>query len=94
VVRLVVLEAGCLGVMGATIGVALGILLALAISAIGIPMPPPPNANLAYTAHVRVVPWVVASAFVVGVVGSLLAALWPARRVAQRDVAVALQANI
>jgi putative ABC transport system permease protein len=94
VVRLVVLEAGCLGVIGATIGVALGILLALAISAIGIPMPPPPNANLAYTAHVRVVPWVVASAFVVGVVGSLLAALWPARRVAQRDVAVALQANI
>jgi putative ABC transport system permease protein len=94
VVRLVLLEAGCLGVTGATIGVALGVALALAISAVGIPMPPPPNANLGYTAHVRVVPWVIACAFLVGVSGSLLAAIWPARRVARRDLAVALQANV
>jgi len=94
VVRLVIVEAGCLGVIGATIGVALGVALALVISAIGIPMPPPPNANLGYTAHVRVVPWVVATAFLVGIIGSLLAAIWPARRVARRDLAEALQANI
>jgi putative ABC transport system permease protein len=94
VLRMVMLESACLGVAGAVIGVVAGVALALLISAIGIPMPPPPNANLGYTAFIRIVPWVVASAFAIGVLASVLAALWPGTRVARRDLADALRANV
>jgi putative ABC transport system permease protein len=57
-------------------------LLALAISAVGIDMPPPPNVNVGYTAHIRIVPNLVLSALSIGVVAAILAAILPARRVA------------
>src|SRR6185436_17101670 len=60
VFRLIVTESALLGSIGAALGVALGVVLALGISAIGIPMPPPPNGNLGYTASIRVVPSVLA----------------------------------
>ena len=56
VFTLIIAENTLIGVAGATSGVVLGILLALVISAIGIPMPPPPNADLSYVAHIRIVP--------------------------------------
>ena len=58
------------------IGTLLGIALALIISRIGIPMPPPPNANVGYTAFIRVVPATVAGAFLVGFFATVLASLW------------------
>lgn len=94
VLRIILLESAILGLAGGLIGVIVGILLALLISAFGIPMPPPPNANLGYTAFIRVVPWVVAGAFAVGWVASVLASLWPAARVARHDLAEALRANV
>ena len=54
VLRLVLTENVLLGLFGATLGLVLGIFLAWAISAIGIPMPPPPNANRGYTAHILI----------------------------------------
>ncbi len=78
--RLILTENLLLGLFGATIGVALGVLVALAVSAIGIPMPPPPNANVGYTAEIRIVPSVIASAFLTGFAATFLAALLPARR--------------
>jgi putative ABC transport system permease protein len=68
--------------------------LALVISAVGIPMPPPPNADLAYVAHIRLVPSVVAGAFVVGVVATVAASLWPATRVKHIPVVDALRENV
>jgi putative ABC transport system permease protein len=91
---LVLTESILLGVIGSALGVATGCLLALAISAIGIPMPPPPNANLGYTAFIQILPEVVLMAFVVGVVGTAMAAVWPAVRVSRMPVADALRANI
>ena len=38
------------------------VVLAYGISAVGIPMPPPPNANLGYTATIRVIPLEIAIA--------------------------------
>jgi putative ABC transport system permease protein len=92
--RIVVLESALVGVAGGALGVVIGIVLALLISAIGIPMPPPPNADLGYTASIRIVPWVVATAFAIGCAASVLAALWPAARVAKRDLSEALRANV
>ncbi|GAB4169140.1 MAG: ABC transporter permease [Rhodocyclaceae bacterium] len=94
VFRLIVTENLLLGLIGAAAGVALGVILALIISAIGIPMPPPPNANLGYTAYIRIVPEELAMAFAVGFVATVAASLFPARRVTRIPVVEALRQNV
>ena len=64
--RLAVTENLLLGLVGSGAGVLLGVVLAWSISIIGIPMPPPPNSSIGYTAAIRIVPWVLVSAFFVG----------------------------
>jgi putative ABC transport system permease protein len=91
---LILTEAAVLGLIGAILGVTLGVGLAVLISAIGIPMPPPPNANLGYTGFIRVVPVVLAVAFTVGMTATLLAAVLPAIRVSRMPVSDALRANL
>jgi putative ABC transport system permease protein len=90
---LVLTESAVLGLIGAALGVILGVYLAWLISAIGIPMPPPPNADIGYTARIRVVPSVVAGAFAIGLVATVLAAIAPALRVARVEVVEALRQN-
>lgn len=91
VFRLILLENALLGLIGATLGVVIGITAALTISAIGIPMPPPPNTNMGYTAYIRVVPFTVSSAFLIGLAATALAAVFPARRVSATPVVDALR---
>ena len=92
--ELIMAENAIIGLTGASAGVLLGIALALIISAIGIPMPPPPNSDLTYTAHISIVPSVIASAFAVGLVATVLAAILPALRVRRIPVVDALRQNI
>jgi putative ABC transport system permease protein len=94
VFTLILAESALLGVVGAAVGTVLGMLLAWGISAIGIPMPPPPNADIGYTAQIRIVPSVVAGAFVIGVLATVLAAILPALRVARTEVVEALRQNV
>lgn len=94
VFALVLAESVVLGLAGAALGTFLGIVLALAISAIGIPMPPPPNAEVGYMAQIRLVPAVVASACAIGIVATVLAAIAPAHRVARTEVVDALRQNV
>jgi putative ABC transport system permease protein len=94
VFRLIVLENLLLGAIGAAIGAVLGMVLALAISAVGIPMPPPPNANLGYTAHILIVPTQIALAFTVGFVATVLASLFPAFKVTKIPVVDAIRQNV
>jgi len=91
---LIIMENSIIGLFGAISGVILGMILALVISAIGIPMPPPPNADVGYVAHIRIVPTVIASAFVVGLVATIAAAIMPAARVRRVAVVDALRQNI
>ena len=91
VFQLIMIESLLLGLFGAALGIALGCAAALAISAIGIPMPPPPNANVGYTAFIRLVPVEVLSAGAVGFVATCLAAVLPARRVSRMPVVDALR---
>lgn len=91
VFRLILLENAFLGLIGATLGTVTGIVLALAISAIGIPMPPPPSANTGYTAMIRLDLANVATAFLIGVVATALAAIFPARRVSRTELVEALR---
>jgi putative ABC transport system permease protein len=94
VFRLIVIESTLLGLAGAALGVIAGIGIALLVSRVGIPMPPPPNANLGYLAFIRIVPGIVAMAFVVGAGATFLAALIPAARIARTPVVTALRANV
>jgi putative ABC transport system permease protein len=91
--QLAVTENMLLGLMGSGAGVVLGVMLAWSISLIGIPMPPPPNSSTGYTATIRIVPWVLVSAFVVGFLATLMAAILPARKAAQLPVVEALRQN-
>lgn len=92
--QLVLVENTVLGLAGALLGLLLGGLLALLISAIGIPMPPPPNANLGYVAHILLIPATLLMAFGVGLAATFFAALLPALRVSRTDIVTALRENI
>lgn len=91
VFRLILAESVVLGAFGSLAGVALGVALAALISTTGIPMPPPPNSDLGYLAYIRVTPAVVAEALIVGLVGTVLAAILPARRATRVAIAEALR---
>ena len=93
VFRLLVVENVLLGISGGLIGVAIRILLAFSVSAIGISMPPPANANIGYTAYIRIVPGFVLIACFVGVIATILASLLPAWRVGRIPVVEALRRN-
>jgi putative ABC transport system permease protein len=94
VFRTVLIESAIVGLIGALLGMLAGSLLAWVISAIGIPMPPPPNANLGYTATIRLTFPDVLTAGAIGFVATCLAAIRPARRVSQLDVVEALRHGI
>jgi len=94
VFRLIMTESVCLGAIGALLGMLIGCLAAWLISAIGIPMPPPPNANLGYTALIRIVPETVISAGLIGFIATVLATIMPARRAARLDVVDALRHGV
>jgi putative ABC transport system permease protein len=91
---LAVLETSLLGAVGAVLGVVLGISLALAISAIGIPMPPPPNSEAGFLAGIRIVPLTVLTALALGVLSSIAASLLPARKVARMPVVESLRRSV
>lgn len=91
VFRLLIVENVVLGLIGAALGVLVGSILAVVISAIGIPMPPPPNANVGYTAVIRLLPSTVMTAFLIGFFATALAAVFPARRVSGTSIVDALR---
>lgn len=93
VFSLLMTESALLGLFGALVGVVLGIALAKLISFIGIPMPPPPNANLGYTAQIRLLPSAIVGAFLVGGIATIAACVLPALRVARMPVVDALRQN-
>ena len=80
-----------MGLVGALMGVMLGIGAGWTISKIGIPMPPPPNSNLEYIGHILIVPSVIIGAFLVGMLATVLASVPPALRVSRLPIAEALR---
>ena len=94
VFRLIVTESVCLGLVGSLAGAALGVILALAISKVGIPMPPPPNADQGYISRITVVPSVILMSIGVGIGAALLASLLPAYKVSRMHIADALRQGV
>ncbi len=92
--KLIVAESFYLGFLGAILGMLLGCISSLVISAIGIPMPPPPNANLGYIALIRLDFISVFAAGGIGFLACILASLTPARRASQLDIGEALRHGV
>ena len=92
--KLVLLENMLMGLLGSLLGVILGIMLASVISAVGIAMPPPPGSSIGYTATIRLVPWALVAAAATGILASVMAAVFPARRASRLQVVNALRHNI
>lgn len=92
--KLIIAESLCLGLLGGLLGIFLGCGTAIIVSAIGIPMPPPPNANLGYSALIRLDSLSVAASGLIGFVACLLASLLPARRASRLDIGEALRHGV
>jgi len=90
VFRQILLESTVLGAVAALAGIAIGVVLAYAISAVGIDMPPPPNSELGYTAAIRLSPSGVGLAAATGLFASIAGAVLPARRLARMSIVDAL----
>lgn len=94
VFRLVITENVLIGVIGSSTGLLIGVILAWVISAIGIPMPPPPSSEVGYRAQIQVVPKELVLAFTIGLVATVSASIFPARRVTRIPVVDALRQNV
>ncbi len=80
-----------LGIVGGCIGAAVGIGLALLISAVGIPMPPPPGQTREFTAEMIVTAPLVAKAVSLALATSVLAAIYPAWKASRTRIVDALR---
>lgn len=86
-----VAEGALVGLIGALAGVVLGWLLALAISAIGIPMPPSPGMDFSYVGRVTVTVPVAVSAAAVALIAALAGSLYPAWKASRLPIVDALR---
>lgn len=93
IVGLFMLEAIVLGTAGWAVGVILGFALADLISYIGIPMPPGPGMSRGYTAAVIVTASSVVNAFLLALITTWLASLYPAWRASHLVIVEALRRN-
>jgi putative ABC transport system permease protein len=91
VLRQFIAESFGLGVVGAVTGALLAIVLALVISAIGIPMPPPPGQSQGYLGRIMLSPGVVLEAIALAVIAAVLAGAYPAWRASQLEIVDALR---
>lgn len=91
VLRLFLLEGFVLGLVGGTIGVFLGALMAKIISMFGIPMPPPPGSTRGFIALINVVPIILVKSFLIAVISSVISALYPAIKASRLMIADALR---
>lgn len=86
-------EGVLLGLFGGVLGLLAGWLAALVISAIGIPMPAPPGMAFGYTAEILLTWPIAAQGFVLAIVTTLLAGIYPAWKASRKVIVDALRHN-
>ena len=93
IMRRFVMEGVVLGILGGAIGAMVGIILAYAISAVGIPMPPPPGMSRGYLGEILITWPLVFNAMSLAVLTTLAASLYPAWKASRLAVVDALRHN-
>jgi putative ABC transport system permease protein len=94
ILRLFVLEGLLLGLIGGLAGLGIGLLLAQALSYVGIPMPPPPGRTEAYSAQIIVTVRLAIFGVAMAVGSTILASLYPALKASRLPVVDALRRNV
>lgn len=93
VLALFLLEGLLLGLFGGMLGLFAGWVLALGISAIGIPMPAPPGMAFGYTAEILVTWRMALQGFILAILTTLAASIHPAWKASRKVVVDALRHN-
>ena len=91
IMQLFVSEGFIIGLIGGVLGTALGYGLAVVISHIGIPMPPAPGMDDGFVASIRVTWQIALSGFLIAIVSSVLASLYPAWKASKLNIVDALR---
>jgi putative ABC transport system permease protein len=94
ILAMFVTEGLMLGLIGGLLGILTGYVLAELISTVGIPMPPPPGMEEGVTGRIQVSWAVITNAFLIALVTSLLAGIYPARKASRLQIVDALRHNI
>lgn len=93
ILRMFMLEGALLGALGGGIGILLGYTAASIISYVGIPMPPAPGMTMGFVAAIRITPGIVVDAFLLAMITTLLASIYPAWRASRLVIVDALRHN-
>jgi len=91
ILRQFVYEGLTIGLIGGSLGLVLGWLLAALISHVGIPMPPPPGMSVGFTGEILVSGPLALNAFLLAVGTTLLASVYPAWKASRLEVVDALR---
>ena len=91
ILRQFVYEGLTIGLIGGTIGIILGWLLAALISSVGIPMPPPPEMSQGYSGGILISGRLLSNAFLLAVCTALLASYYPAWKASRMEIVDALR---
>lgn len=86
-------EGVLIGVFGALAGLALAMLIGAGIGALHIEMPPPPGLTRGYVARVLITMPIVLEAFLVAILTTMLASLYPAWRASRMVIVDAIRYN-
>jgi putative ABC transport system permease protein len=93
VLRRFLSEGVVIGILGGAVGCLVGVGLATAISAQGIPMPPPPGKSQGYLGQIMVTWQLVLSALGLALITTLVAGLYPAWKASRLVIVDALRHN-
>jgi putative ABC transport system permease protein len=91
--RRFLVQGALLGTLGGLAGLALGTVLAYAITAVGVPMPAPPGSAHGYIGGILVTPRLAFESFALAVVTSAAASVYPAFRASRLPIVDALRHN-
>jgi len=93
VLRRFLMQGAILGAFGGIVGVVVGEILGSVITAVGITMPAPPGSARGYTAGILLTPRLVVECFVLAVVTSTIASVYPAWKASRLPIVDALRHN-
>lgn len=93
ILKLFLIEGSLIGIAGGILGIVVGYLLGLVISAIGIPMPPPPGMARGYTGEILIGLPLIRDAFALSLMTTLIASIMPAWRASRLNIVDALRCN-